>query len=165
MARCLGCAPKPSVERRGAQMSRGGAAGNTAGYPSSGGVSSSRRRYGRPVARGTSKKKRLHTNSGLAAQPPSHRISFQRTTRPRREPREHADVSELSHSPLLIPARPPRCFAMRNRSLTAIIGHTYRGRLCDAIESRERFRIRWTVGQATGRLGWRRPGRDHDRGA
>ena len=60
MARCLGCAPKPSVERRGAQMSRGGAAGNTAGYPSSGGVSSSRRRYGRPVARGTSKKEATH---------------------------------------------------------------------------------------------------------
>ena len=53
-----------------------------------------------------------------------HRISFQRTTRPRREPREHAVVSDLIrwylHSPLLIPARPPRCSAMRNRSLTAI---------------------------------------------
>ena len=32
------------------------------------------------------------------------------------------------HSPLLIPARPPRCSAMRNRSLTAIVGHTYRGK-------------------------------------
>ena len=42
---------------------------------------------------------------------PSARDSFQQTTRPRREPREHADDSDLLrwnfHSPLLTPARPP----------------------------------------------------------
>ena len=43
-------------------MSRGGAAGNTAGYPSSDGVFSSRRRCGRPVDRGTSRTMRQANN-------------------------------------------------------------------------------------------------------
>ena len=121
----------PFEEGGGTQMSHGGAAGNAAGYPSSEGVCSSRRRCDRPVERGMSKIEAAHKQA-FVAQPPSQRISFQRTTRPRREPREHAVVSDLIrwylHSPLLIPARPPRCSAMRNRSLTAIIGHTYRGK-------------------------------------
>ena len=107
----------------GTQVSRGGAAGNADGYPSSEGVCSSRRRCDRPVERGMSKREAAHKQV-LVPQPPSRRIFFQRTTRPRREPREHAVVSDLIrwylHSPLLIPARPPRCSAMRNRSLTAI---------------------------------------------
>jgi hypothetical protein len=73
---------------------------------------------------GECQKKRLHNTGSCCQQPPLHRISLQRTTRPRREPREHAVVSDLIrwylHSPLLIPARPPRCSTMRNRSLTAI---------------------------------------------
>ena len=110
-------------EGGGTQMSHGGAAGNADGYPSSEGVCSSRRRCDRPVERGMSKIQATHKQA-FVAQPPSQRIFFQRTTRPRREPREHAVVSDLIrwylHSPLLIPARPPRCSAMRNRSLTAI---------------------------------------------
>ena len=115
----------------GTQVSRGGAAGNADGYPSFEGVCSSRRRCDRPVERGMTKIQAAHKQA-FVAQPPSQRIFFQRTTRPRREPREHAVVSDLIrwylHSPLLIPARPPRCSAMRNRSLTPIIGHTYRGK-------------------------------------
>ena len=113
----------PFEEGGGTQMSHGGAAGNAAGYPSSEGVCSSRRRCDRPVERGMSKIEAAHKQA-FVAQPPSQRISLQRTTRPRREPREHAVVSDLIrwylHSPLLIPARPPRCSTMRNRSLTAI---------------------------------------------
>jgi hypothetical protein len=106
-------------EMGGTQLSHGGAAGNADGYPSSEGVCSSRRRCDRPVERGMSKREAAHKQA-FVAQPPSQRISFQRTTRPRREPREHAVVSVLIrwylHSPLLIPARPPRCSAMRTAS-------------------------------------------------
>ena len=128
------------VERwGGTQVSRGGAAGNADGYPSFEGVCSSRRRCDRPVERGMSKREAAHKQV-LVPQPPSRRIFFQRTTRPRREPREHAVVSDLIrwylHSPLLIPARPPRCSALRTASHSNISHYTRLHSLLDRRASR-----------------------------
>ena len=68
-----------------------------------------------------------------------NRIFFQRTTRPRREPREHAVVSDLIrwylHSPLLIPARPPRCSALRTAS------HSNKGHYTQALFDRRASRV------------------------